>query len=569
MADLVLGVAGGIIGSMYGNWHGGFSIGMMLGSILFPPDLGTYEVGRIDDFRIQGMSQGSHVPRVWGKYRLAGQVIWSTSIEEKITIKKEGGFSGGGGITTKTYSYSTTFALMICEGPVTKIRRIWANAQVIYDNRTSPEWADWVDENKITFYLGTETQTPDPVMEGVEGVGNVPAYRGYCYIVFEDLALFNVGNSMPNMTIEVDTGVNNVDDILNDLCDDVGIIPSERDFTTVDSIAVGGFALATRIEARNAMEMLSIAYFFDMVEIDGKLKTKVQGTVPIDTLDDDWIGCNTNALPQGEKINTVRQQEIELPREITVNYISEAADFNSFSQAARTIVRTSEDQRVIQLPLLLGEDQAKIIAEKMLWVAWLQRNMHSFTLSWRDLDKAPGDIVTIPTDLGDRDVKIIDMSMTLLGHIRVVGVEDKPFAYVQSATGGVPFGDTSGVQGNGPIDFEVADLNAVIDEDADNIGFYASAAATGVLWPGCNIQSDITIRGTQRRARGTKLPFDFETHCAIGESTTILAVGPTAIIDESSIVRVSMTRGLLENAPTDLDLLNGYNVAILGLEIFS
>ena len=93
MADLVLGVAGGIIGSMYGNWHGGFSIGMMLGSILFPPDLVTYEVGRIDDFRLQGMYQGSHVPRVWGKYRLAGQVIWATSIEEKSTIQKAVCFS--------------------------------------------------------------------------------------------------------------------------------------------------------------------------------------------------------------------------------------------------------------------------------------------------------------------------------------------------------------------------------------------------------------------------------------------------------------------------------------------
>lgn len=49
----------------------------------------------------------------------------------------------------------------------------------------------------IRFYLGSDTQQPDPTMVKKLGVGNVPGYRGLCYCMIYNLQLANYGNHVP------------------------------------------------------------------------------------------------------------------------------------------------------------------------------------------------------------------------------------------------------------------------------------------------------------------------------------------------------------------------------------
>ena len=44
---------------------------------------------------------------------------------------------------------------------------------------------------------------PDPKIEAVEGAGQVSAYRGIAYVVFEDLSMGQFGNRIPQFTFEV------------------------------------------------------------------------------------------------------------------------------------------------------------------------------------------------------------------------------------------------------------------------------------------------------------------------------------------------------------------------------
>lgn len=567
MADVVLGVAGGIVGSFYGNWQGGMAIGMMIGGILFPPDLGTAEVGRIDDFKVQGMSQGSPIPKVWGKYRLAGQIIWSDNIREHVSTSSTGGGSGGGGSTTKTYSYTTTFALLVCAGEIDHFEKIWANNEVIYDyNSGTPIWADWINPDKVTFYFGTESQTADPTMEAVIGAGLVPAYRGVSYIVFEDMKAPN-GN-IANIHVLPVTAIKTVEDVLTDICADRGFDASEYDFSNMSAYEVRGMCLPNRIPARNAIELLSTAYFFDITEYDGKVRSKIQGESSLDTLDTDWIGVETNSFPKGDRIVTSRQQEIELPKSITVTYVSEANDYQAYSQSASRLSSKSEEEKTIQLPLVFTEDEARTIAGKALYVSVIQRNMHSFNLSYRDLDKCPGDIVVLPTDLGNKRIKIIDMTMALLGHIKIVAVEDSEYAYIQDYTGGTPVGGGGTVNNTGDTIFEVADINATRDADADYIGYYAAVACAGTKWPGAVIEVDEELSPLDGD-NDEQYPFDFENQCLMGFATIVLDEGTPYIWDEVSTVRVELVRGTLETAATDLEVLNGKNWAVLGQEIFA
>ncbi len=52
-------------------------------------------------------------------------------------------------------------------------------------------------------YTGSEAQTPDPLIIAREGAGNVPAYRGLAYIVFERLPLADFGNRIPQLSFEL------------------------------------------------------------------------------------------------------------------------------------------------------------------------------------------------------------------------------------------------------------------------------------------------------------------------------------------------------------------------------
>jgi hypothetical protein len=115
-------------------------------------------------------------------------------------------------------TYTATFAIAFCEGPVPGIARIWMNSKII---------ADWRDPDgpyyptgdialasinlettiarSIAFFsahLGSETQTPDPALIVLLTEPDTPAYRGLFYVVFKD---FPIGefSGVPNIEVEV------------------------------------------------------------------------------------------------------------------------------------------------------------------------------------------------------------------------------------------------------------------------------------------------------------------------------------------------------------------------------
>ena len=69
-------------------------------------------------------TEGAPIPRVYGRARLAGQVIWATNLEEAVSTVRSA-TSGGKGIggapdatNTTTYTYFANFAVGLCEGPI-------------------------------------------------------------------------------------------------------------------------------------------------------------------------------------------------------------------------------------------------------------------------------------------------------------------------------------------------------------------------------------------------------------------------------------------------------------------
>ncbi|WP_295696519.1 glycoside hydrolase/phage tail family protein [uncultured Maricaulis sp.] len=146
---------------------------------------------RLAELPLQTSTDGAPMPRLWGRARMAGQVIWAARFAEH--SETSGG--GKGGPKQTGYTYSLSFAVGVCEGEIAGIGRIWANGALLDRSRHAVRW-----------HAGREDQMPDPLISAIEGV-DAPGFRGTAYLVFEDLALDAFGHRIPNLSVEVFRGV--------------------------------------------------------------------------------------------------------------------------------------------------------------------------------------------------------------------------------------------------------------------------------------------------------------------------------------------------------------------------
>src|SRR6056297_1176920 len=235
MATLVLGAAGAAIGGSIGGailgvsaaTIGGF-VGSTIGSVvdswivssLAPTQ--RIEGPRLDSLRITASTEGAVIPRVYGRMRMGGNVIWATDFREETKTTTQGGGKGGGGggkVKTTEYLYYASFAVALCEGPITGIGRIWADGKLLDTAGIVWRW-----------YPGDEAQPADPFIAAKMGAANTPAYRGTAYVVFEELPLGDYGNRLPQLSFEVFRPLADPD-TAEGLTRAVTMIPASGEFT--------------------------------------------------------------------------------------------------------------------------------------------------------------------------------------------------------------------------------------------------------------------------------------------------------------------------------------------------
>ncbi|MEP5730940.1 MAG: glycoside hydrolase TIM-barrel-like domain-containing protein [Sulfitobacter sp.] len=201
MATVLFSVAGAALGGSVGGTIAGLStavigraVGATLGRVVDQRLLGkggdAIESGKVDRFRLTSGGEGDPIAQVYGRMRLGGHVIWASDFIESATTT--GGGKGGGGPSTTQFSYSVSIAVAVCQGEVSRIGRVWADGEEVAR-----------DDLNMRVYSGSLDQLPDPVMEAIEGVGKVPAYRGTAYVVMEDIELAVFGNRIPQFSFEV------------------------------------------------------------------------------------------------------------------------------------------------------------------------------------------------------------------------------------------------------------------------------------------------------------------------------------------------------------------------------
>lgn len=202
MAQVALGAVGGVAGFLVGGPAGaaiGFSLGMAVGAPEIPgPTIG--EIAR------QTAKEGDPRLIVWGIVRPVGPNLIAVQEPPAIHKVKQG---GKGGSAPRAEVPFRTYALGVCEGPITGYRRIWRNNKLVYDGRPGSTWGarnSPVFLRGATLYYGDYSQLPDPDLEAVFGVGEVPAHRGTAYIVLKNEDLQDTGGAVPQWLFEVERG---------------------------------------------------------------------------------------------------------------------------------------------------------------------------------------------------------------------------------------------------------------------------------------------------------------------------------------------------------------------------
>jgi hypothetical protein len=221
---------GAIVGAYFGQPRLGMVIGGVVGGVLSSylfkdKNSQNNEPPKLHENRVQISTYGTMIPMLWGTKRMAGNVIWMDEIKEVYTVNTSH-TEGGSTVRDRTRTFTCSFAVAFCEGPISSIIRMWVDNVIFVDFRdpngefyppgagaemavANIDASSSLANQRYTLYYGAEDQAVDPTIEAALGAGNTPAYRGICYVVFRNFPIGEFG-SIPNIEAElVKTGSTN------------------------------------------------------------------------------------------------------------------------------------------------------------------------------------------------------------------------------------------------------------------------------------------------------------------------------------------------------------------------
>lgn len=200
----VIGFVGAAVGSYFGYPQLGYVIGSAIGGAVDPEVIKGPQLGELAQ---QTSQEGGPRPITWGTSSpITGNVIASSP--PRIVTRRES--QGKGGPKYETQSVYRTYAVGVCEGPITSFIRVWRNNLLMYDvsaaSQISAEDNAAFLEN-AEFFLGTYDQLPSSALEAVYGVGATAAHRGTAYMVMNDEDLTDTAGAIPQWIFQVGTEV--------------------------------------------------------------------------------------------------------------------------------------------------------------------------------------------------------------------------------------------------------------------------------------------------------------------------------------------------------------------------
>lgn len=554
MANVVLGAVGGVIGGPFGAMIGA-AIGTVIDNRVFGTSM-RREGPRLQDLSVQSSAYGVTVPLVYGRTRVAGNVIWSTGLKEWRTEEKQGGGKRGS-VTTVNYTYSASFAVALSARAIRSVGRVWADGKLIRGTA-----GQLMVAGRMRVYRGDEAQLPDPLIEAAQGVGQAPAYRGLAYVVFEDLALADFANRLPLLTFEVAA----------DDAPDVPVVAIARDVCAragLDAVAgaamdaVRGFAIgrdSTAGDALRVLEGLSPLYASEVGTGGVRLADRAP-QVPVVIRQHDL-----GAAAEGEsepRRSVARAGEAMVPREVGLAYLDTARDYQTGLQRARRLSAAGGMSERLELPAALDAHTAKQAAERLMARRWRRREPMTLALPWRYLGLTPGDAVRLERETEGavalwqvREVTV-EAGRVLVSAVPV-SVEDEVSTAEAEPGVAVPQPDVP----HGPTTLHVLDLPPISTAMAAGPVLHLAVAGESEGWRRASVA--ISLDGGFDYGAAADIP----ARTVMGVAATVLPPGETACWDLVNAVEVALLASdMALETRSEASVLAGANLCLIGQEL--
>ena len=353
-----------------------------------------------------------------------------------------------------------------------------------------------------------------------------------------------------------------VSDIVADICAAAGLGVADVDVTELEELLAFGYVLVDRMTARDALEPLALAYLFDCIDTGGQLVFRVRGTDAVVDIPGEDLCAHVFGSERPQALVSTRQQELELPSVLEIQYFDRDANYETGMQRDRRLITQSREVRTLQLPLAMDADTAKQLAVKCLAIVWAERTHHQLSLSRTYAYLDPGDVVTITESNATHTLRIekIDYSGGLLN---IEAVSQSTSAYESDAPGVPTPIDEDEVVYPGPTTLRLIDA-PLWDTSNNECGLYLATMGKTSAWVGAYVLMS---------QDGTWWNFDTAQVCendsVMGKTTDVLAdVFDPWIWDEGGSVNVRLldAADVLDSA-TESEVLAGANLALLGDEI--
>lgn len=366
-----------------------------------------------------------------------------------------------------------------------------------------------------------------------------------------------------------------LDQALTDICERAGLASTDLDTSLLTSVnvvptnQVYGYVVRENRTAVEAIRALTSAYFFDAVESSGKLRFVPRGLAPAMTIPEADLGLLEELAKLLEQIS----QEQDLPYLATIMYEDPTLDYQQGKQEKQRNARIidTKNQITINAPLVLTPDMARQVAEKALFIAWLERDTYDpLSLgSPKYLVLDPADVVQFIYEGITFAMRITEQQAGQNFALRLKGATDSADAYSSVASGGVAQSPVSGQPSRpaltGAIALWLLDIPLVADTDSDPgyTGFYWAIGTSQADFSGATLQeSTDNTNFEDLAAAGSLVDFGFTTNSLANPSAAPFTPG-SFVWDNTNTITVFMASGSLASA-SDADVENGANALLVG-----
>ncbi|NDE90864.1 MAG: hypothetical protein EB059_06975 [Alphaproteobacteria bacterium] len=340
--------------------------------------------------------------------------------------------------------------------------------------------------------------------------------------------------------------------IVTDILKRAGYQTGDFDVSALSSVTLQGYVVDDSSSARAALEPLQTYQPFDLIESDGILKAKLYSASIDLTIATGEARSAKDGQEQPAQLQTTRSQELDLPREVSVDYLDPALDFQRNTQRAQRIASYAASLSSIRLPVVCPAQKAKQIAERQLYRRWVERSEHELSLSRAYAHLDAGDVISFSGQL----MRVVQINQQG-GMVKTQAVPVSSLVLSSLAVADAGSGVSRDVLALISTTLYMMDIPLLRAED-DQPGVYVSMSGVDG-WPSASL-----MRATD--GINYSVQDNMSLPAIAGLSTTMLPSAPTVYMDRTNSVTVALLYGSVSSC-SFVDLLNGANAALLGDEI--